>query len=69
MNKRTIIALAGLAMLSWSAVSISELSSSSCAKAESSQQTNQNGNTTTTIVNNNNLTMNEIKQQQLHAQL
>jgi hypothetical protein len=66
MNNRTILALAGLAMLSLSAVSIIGLSSGSSVQAQS-PQSNHNSNTTVTIVNNN-VTIDDIKQQ-LHAQL
>lgn len=66
MNNRTILALAGLAMLSLSTVSIIGLSSGSSVQAQS-QQSKQNSNTTVTIVNNN-VTIDDIKQQ-LHAQL
>jgi hypothetical protein len=66
MNNRTILASAGLAMLSLSAVSIIGLSSGSSVQAQS-LQSNQNSNTTAPIVNNN-ATINDIKQQ-LHTQL
>jgi hypothetical protein len=66
MNNRTILALAGLAMLSLSAVSIIGLSSPNSVQAQS-PQSNHNSNTTVTIVNNN-VTIYDIKQQ-LHAQL
>jgi hypothetical protein len=69
MNNRTILASAGLAMLSLSAVSIIGLSSGSSVQAQS-LQSNQNSNTTAPIVNNNATiaTIDDIKQQ-LHAQL
>jgi hypothetical protein len=68
-NNRTILASAGLAMLSLSAVSIIGLSSGSSVQAQS-PQSNQNSNTTAPIVNNNATiaTIDDIKQQ-LHAQL
>lgn len=66
MNNRTILALAGLAMLSLSAVSTIGLSSGSSVQAQS-LQSNQNSNTTVTIVNNN-VTIDDMKQR-LHAQL
>lgn len=66
MNNKTILASAGLAMLSLSAVSIIGLSSGSSVQAQS-LQSNQNSNTTAPIVNNN-ATIDDIKQQ-LHAQL
>jgi hypothetical protein len=63
MNKRIVLALARLAMLSLSAISIIGLSSTSPVHAQS-LQSNQNGNTTVTIVNNNNknVTADDIKQ-------
>lgn len=61
MNKRTILTLTGLAMLSQSAVSIIGLSSPSQVQAES-QQSNQNSDTTVTIVNNN-VTIDDMKQE------
>jgi hypothetical protein len=66
MNNRTILALAGLAMLSLSTVSIIGLNSGSSVQAQS-PQSNHNNNTTVTIVNNN-VTIDDMKQQ-LHAQL
>lgn len=66
MNNRTILASAGLAMLSLSALSIIGLSSGSSVQAQSLQN-NQNSNTTAPIVNNN-ATIDDIKQQ-LHTQL
>lgn len=66
MNNKTILASAGLAMLSLSALSIIGLSSGSSVQAQS-LQSNQNSNTTAPIVNNN-ATIDDIKQQ-LHAQL
>jgi hypothetical protein len=69
-NKRTTIsALAGLAMLSLSSVSIIGLGSPSSVQAQS-PQSNQNSNRTVTIVNNNNnnITIIDVKQQ-LHAHL
>jgi hypothetical protein len=65
MNNRTIIASAGLAMLSLSAVSIIGLSSGSSVQAQS-PQSNQNSDTTAPIVYN--ATIDDVKQQ-LHAQL
>ncbi len=65
MNNRTILALAGLAMLSLSAISTIGLSSSS-AQAQS-LQSNQNSNTTISIVESN-VTIDDIKQH-LHTQL
>jgi hypothetical protein len=53
MDLRTNLALAGLAMLSLSAVSIIGLSKPSSVHAPS-LQSDQNGNTTVTIVKNNN---------------
>ena len=66
MNNKTILASAGLAMLSLSALSIIGLSSGSSVQAQSLQN-NQNSNTTAPIVNNN-ATIDDIKQQ-LHTQL
>ncbi len=60
MNNRTILALAGLAMLSLSAISTIGLSSSISVQAQS-LQSNQNSNTTVS-------TMDNVKQH-LHAQL
>jgi hypothetical protein len=65
MNNRTIIASAGLAMLSLSAVSIIGLSSGSSVQAQS-PQSNQNSDTTAPVVVN--ATIDDVKQQ-LHAQL
>jgi hypothetical protein len=67
MNNRTILALAGLAMLSLSAISTIGLSSSSSAQAQS-LQSNQNSNTTTVSIVTNNATMDDVKQD-LHTQL
>ena len=68
MNNRTILALAGLAMLSLSAISTIGLSSSSSSSAQAqSLQSNQNSNTTVSIVTNN-VTMDDVKQH-LHTQL
>jgi hypothetical protein len=66
MNNRTILALAGLAMLSLSAISTIGLGSSSSVQAQS-LQSNQNSNTTVSIVKNN-ATMVDVKQH-LHTQL
>jgi hypothetical protein len=66
MNNRTILALAGLAMLSLSAISTIGLGSSSSVQAQS-LQSNQNSNTTVSIVKNN-ATMDDVKQY-LHTQL
>jgi hypothetical protein len=66
MNNRTILALAGLAMLSLSAISTIGLSSSNSVQAQS-LQSNQNSNTTVSIVTNN-VTMDDVKQH-LHTQL
>ena len=66
MNNRTILALAGLAMLSLSAISTIGLSSSSSVQAQS-LQSNQNSNTTVSIPGSN-VTMDDVKQH-LHAQL
>lgn len=65
MNNRTILASAGLAMLSLSAVSIIGLSSGSSVQAQS-PQSNQNSDTTAPVVVN--ATIDDVKQQ-LHAQL
>jgi hypothetical protein len=65
MNNRTIIASAGLAMLSLSAVSIIGLSSGSSVQAQS-PQSNQNSDTTAPVVVN--ATIDDVKQQ-LHTQL
>ena len=65
MNNRTIIASAGLAMLSLSAVSIIGLSSGSSVQAQS-PQSNQNSDITAPVVMN--ATIDDVKQQ-LHAQL
>ena len=65
MNNRTIIASAGLAMLSLSAVSIIGLSSGSSVQAQS-PQSNQNSDITAPVVVN--ATIDDVKQQ-LHAQL
>jgi hypothetical protein len=69
MNKRTILALAGLAMLSLSAVSIIGSSGPSHVQAQP-PQSNQNSVDTTVIVvnNNNNVTLDDMKQR-LHSQL
>jgi hypothetical protein len=64
MNNRTILASAGLAILSLSAVSIIGLSSGSSVQAQSPQG-NQNSDTTAPVVN---ATIDDVKQQ-LHAQL
>jgi hypothetical protein len=65
MNNRTILASAGLAILSLSAVSIIGLSSWSSVQAQS-PQSNQNSDTTGPVVVN--ATIDDVKQQ-LHAQL
>jgi hypothetical protein len=65
MNNRPIIASAGLAMLSLSAVVITGLSSGSSVQAQS-PQSNQNSDTTAPVVVN--ATIDDVKQQ-LHAQL
>lgn len=65
MNNRTILASAGLAMLSLSAISIIGLSSGSSVQAQS-PQSNQNSDTTASVVVN--ATIDDVKQQ-LHAQL
>jgi hypothetical protein len=65
MNNRTILASAGLAILSLSAVSIIGLSSGSSVQAQS-PQSNQNSDTTAPVVVN--ATIDDVKQQ-LHAQL
>ena len=65
MNNRTILASAGLAILSLSAVSIIGLSSGSSVQAQS-PQSNQNSDTTAPVVGN--ATIDDVKQQ-LHAQL
>jgi hypothetical protein len=65
MNNRPIIASAGLAMLSLSAVVIMGLSSGSSVQAQS-PQSNQNSDTTAPVVVN--ATIDDVKQQ-LHAQL
>jgi hypothetical protein len=65
MNNRTILASAGLAMLSLSALSIIGLSSVSSVQAQS-PQSNQNSDTTAPVVVN--ATIDDVKQQ-LHAQL
>jgi hypothetical protein len=65
MNNRTILASAGLAVLSLSALSIIGLSSGSSVQTQSSQS-NQNSDTTAPIVVN--ATIDDVKQQ-LHAQL
>lgn len=71
MNKRTILALAGLAMLSLSAVSIIGSSGPSYVQAQP-PQSNQNSDTTVIVVknnnNNNNVTLDDMKQR-LHSQL
>jgi hypothetical protein len=66
MNNRTILALAGLAMLSLSAISTIGLSIGSSVQAQSPQG-NQKSSTTVTLVNNN-VTTDDIKQR-LRAQL
>jgi hypothetical protein len=66
LNKRTILAVAGLALLSLSAVSSIGLSSPISVPAQS-PQSNQNDNTTVTIVINN-VTADDI-QQYLHMLL
>jgi hypothetical protein len=68
MNNRTILALAGLAMLSLSAISTIGLSSSSSSAQAQSLQSNQNSNTTTVSIVTNNATMDDVKQD-LHTQL
>jgi ABC-type antimicrobial peptide transport system permease subunit len=68
MNNRTILALAGLVMLSLSSVSIIGLSRGRELSIQAqSPQSNQNSSTTVTLVNNN-VTIDDMKQQ-LHAQL
>lgn len=71
MNNRTILALAGLAILSLSAVSTIALSSSSSSSSSyvqaQSLPSNQSSNTTVSIVTNN-VTMDDVKQH-LHTQL
>jgi hypothetical protein len=60
MNKRIILALTGLAMMSQNAVSVIGLSSPSHVQAEP-QQCNQNSDTTTTVtVVNNNITIDDM---------
>ncbi len=66
MNNRTILALAGLAILSLSAISTIGLSSSISVQAQS-LQSNQNSNTTVSMLSNN-VTMDDVKQQ-LHTEL
>ena len=70
MNNRTILALAGLAILSLSAVSTIALSSSSSSSSSyvqaQSLPSNQSSNTTVSIVTNN-VTMDDVKQH-LHTQ-
>jgi hypothetical protein len=66
MNNRTILTLAGLTILSLSAISNIGLSSSSSSVQAQSPQSNQNSNTAAPIVVN--ATMDEVRQQ-LHAQL
>jgi hypothetical protein len=66
MNNRTILALAGLAILSLSAISTIGLSSSSSVQAQS-LPSNLSSNTTVSIVTNN-VTMDDVKQH-LHTQL
>src|SRR5215210_3709652 len=69
MNNRTILALAGLVMLSLSSVSIIGLSRGRELSVQAqSPQSNQNSSTTVTLVNNNNVTIDDRKQR-LHAQL
>jgi hypothetical protein len=68
MNNRNILALAGLAMLSLSSVSIIGLSRGRELSIQAqSPQSNQNSSTTVTLVNNN-VTIDDMKQR-LHAQL
>ena len=68
MNNRNILALAGLAMLSLSSVSIIGLSRGRELSVQAqSPQSNQNSSTTVTLVNNN-VTIDDMKQR-LHAQL
>lgn len=68
MNNRTILALAGLVMLSLSSVSIIWLSRGRELSVQAqSPQSNQNSSTTVTLVNNN-VTIDDMKQR-LHAQL
>jgi hypothetical protein len=68
MNNRNILALAGLAMLSLSSVSIIGLSRGRELSIQAqSPQSNQNSSTTVTLVNNN-VTIDDRKQR-LHAQL
>ena len=68
MNNRTILALAGLVMLSLSSVSIIGLSRGRELSVQAqSPQSNQNSSTTVTLVNNN-VTIDDMKQR-LHAQL
>jgi hypothetical protein len=66
MNNRTILTLAGLTILSLSAISNIGLSSSSSSVQAQSPQSNQNSNTAAPIVVN--ATMDDVRQQ-LHAQL
>jgi hypothetical protein len=66
MNNKTIFALAGLAMLSLSAISTIGLSSSNTVQAQS-LQSNQNRNTTVSMLTNN-VTMDDVKQR-LHTEL
>jgi hypothetical protein len=68
MNKRTILALAGLAMLSLSAVSIIGSSGPSYVQAQP-PQSNQNSDTTVIVVNNNNNVTLDYMKQRLHSQL
>src|SRR5215207_11388560 len=68
MNNRTILALAGWAILSLSAISTIGLSSSTSSVQAQSLQSNQNSNTTTVSIVTNNATMDDIKQD-LHTQL
>jgi hypothetical protein len=67
MNNRTILALAGLAMLSMSTISTIGLGITSSSAQAQSLQSNQNSNTTASIVRNN-VTMDDVKQH-LHTQL
>src|SRR5215210_3129015 len=68
MNNRTILALAGLVMLSLSSVSIIGLSRGRELSIQAqSPQSNQNSSTTVTLVNNN-VTIDDMKQR-LRAQL
>ncbi len=66
MNNRTILTLAGLTILSLSAISNIGLSSSSSSVQAQSPQSNQNSNTAAPIVVNS--TIDDVRQK-LHAQL